>query len=116
MVLILEAVSPGLRGELTRWLQRIGETTFIGSISAEVREAIWELAVRRCAGGRITLAWSTSGEPGYSIRLHNHPTTTVIDLDGLPLLARQDAAWTQAMARFHLAMNSGAAHTATGDT
>ena len=44
MVMLLERVSPGLRGELTRWLLELKAGVFVGRVSAMVRERLWATA------------------------------------------------------------------------
>ncbi len=102
LVMILEAVPVSLRGELTRWLTPVTSTVFVGSVSAEVREALWALALVRCRSGQVLQAWSARGEPGYDLRLHNGKNSTVVQLEGVPAIAVQDAAWREAANRFGL--------------
>ena len=47
VVLILERVPPGLRGELTRWFLEPQAGVFVGRVSAAVRERLWEKAAAR---------------------------------------------------------------------
>ncbi|MCD6345555.1 MAG: type I-E CRISPR-associated endoribonuclease Cas2, partial [Anaerolineae bacterium] len=42
VVMILEKVPVGVRGELTRWLLEIKTGVFVGHISARVRDKLWE--------------------------------------------------------------------------
>lgn len=102
VVMILEAVPVGLRGELTRWLTQVAATVFVGRISSQVREALWALAVERVDAGQVIQVWSAQGEPGYSLRLHNMEKTQLVDIEGVPAIAVQDAAWREAVERFHL--------------
>lgn len=102
VVMILEAVPVGLRGELTRWLTQVAATVFVGRVSSQVREALWALAVARVDAGQVIQVWSSQGEPGYSLRLHKMEKTQQLDLEGIPAIAVQDAAWREAVERFHL--------------
>lgn len=102
LMMVLEAVPVGLRGELTRWLTPVTSTVFVGSVSAEVRDALWALAVSRCGSGQVLQVWSARGEPGYDLRLHNGKNAKVVQLEGVPAIAVQDAAWRDAAARFEL--------------
>jgi CRISPR-associated protein Cas2 len=102
LVMVLEAVPVGLRGELTRWMTPVASTVFVGNVSAEVREALWALALARCGSGQVVQVWSARGEPGYDLRLHNGRNSRVVQLEGVPAIAVQDAAWREAAARFGL--------------
>ena len=53
VVMILEKVSPSLRGNLTRWLVELHPGVFAGKISAIVREELWQMCLEtRAIGGR----------------------------------------------------------------
>lgn len=43
MVLVLEKVPASLRGELTRWLLEPKTGVFVGRVSAQVRDLLWEM-------------------------------------------------------------------------
>ncbi len=102
LVMILEAVSPSLRGELSRWLTPICTGVYVGRVSVLVRDSLWKLAVAKVKTGRVLQAWDQPGEPGYGLRAHGLTNSSLVDLEGLPMIAVQDAAWSEAMARFHL--------------
>ena len=46
VILLLERVSPSLRGELTRWLLEPKAGVFVGNVSALVREKLWTKACK----------------------------------------------------------------------
>jgi len=100
--MVLEAVPPSLRGELSRWLTPVCIGVYVGKVSTLVRDKLWERAVAKAGTGRIIQAWSQSGEPGYGLRAHGLTNSTLVDLEGLPMIAVRDAAWSEAMERFHL--------------
>jgi CRISPR-associated protein Cas2 len=102
LVMILEAVPEVAKGELSRWLTPIGSGVFIGRVSADVRELLWQATVEKAAEGRVVQAWATRGEPGYSMRVHGHRDAKVVIVEGVPLLSVQDAAWREAVVRFKL--------------
>lgn len=41
VVIVLEKVPRGLRGELTRWLVELDTGVFVGQLSATVRDLLW---------------------------------------------------------------------------
>ena len=71
MVLIVERVPASLRGDLSRWLVEIGTGLFVGRVSALVREALWERAVKRAEGGSVILVWRANNEQGFDLQYHN---------------------------------------------
>lgn len=102
LVMILEAVPEAVKGELSRWLTPIGTGVFVGRASAEVRDLLWHAAVAKAGEGRVVQAWARRGEPGYALRAHGFRDARVVSMEGVPLVAVQDAAWRQAVERFAL--------------
>jgi len=100
VVMILERVPSVLRGELSRWLTPVGGGVHVGHVSALVREELWNLALSKAAAGRVIQIWSRRGEPGYGLRVHGLLDASLVDLEGLPMIAIKDAAWREAMVRF----------------
>ena len=64
-VLVLENVSPSLRGECTRWLLEVKAGVFLGTISAAVRERLWEMVKSRAEGGSCMIAYAANNEQGF---------------------------------------------------
>jgi len=102
LVMVLEAVPEIVRGELSRWLTPLGSGVFIGRVSSDVRDHLWNASVSKAGRGRIVQAWAARGEPGYAIRLHGFTDARVVNLDGVPMVAIEDAAWREAVERFRL--------------
>lgn len=100
VVLIAERAPAGLCGEFSRWLTRVGTGVYLGVLSAEVRQMLWEHALRKAPDARFVMIHSCRGEPGYAICTHGYPEDSLVDLDGIPAIATRDAAWLAAMARF----------------
>ncbi len=67
-ILILERVSPSLRGDLSRWLLEVQSGVFVGKVNEVVREALWERAMRRVEDGSALLLWRTNSEQGFEVR------------------------------------------------
>ena len=91
VVIILEKVSPSLRGELSRWLVEPKAGIFIGHVSAIVREKLWEKCCRSAKTGGVVQAWSTNNEQRFAIRTYGRTKRQVMDLDGvqLPMVPHQ---------------------------
>lgn len=88
-VIILERVTPGLRGELSRWLIEPKAGVFIGRISALVREKLWERVNRKLgSAGAAVLCWQTNNEQGFDIEMVGDRSRVVVDFDGLKLIRK----------------------------
>jgi CRISPR-associated protein Cas2 len=98
--MILERVPTVLRGELSRWLTPVGAGVHVGQVSALVRDELWKLALSKVGDGRVIQIWACRGEPGYGLRVHGLVDASLVDLEGLPMIAVRDAAWKEAMKRF----------------
>lgn len=86
MVLILERVPTSLRGELTRWLLEPKAGMFVGTISAAVRDRLWEKVCGAMAGGAGILIHSSDGEQGFRVRFWGASARSMIDYEGLTLV------------------------------
>ncbi|MBM4285884.1 MAG: type I-E CRISPR-associated endoribonuclease Cas2 [Deltaproteobacteria bacterium] len=86
VVMILEKVPPGLRGELTRWLLEPKAGVFVGKISALVRDLLWEKICRECRGGASLLIHNADREQGFAMRMWGEPSRRVVDFEGLFLI------------------------------
>jgi CRISPR-associated protein Cas2 len=86
VVLILERAPTSLRGELTRWLLEPHAGVFVGSVSAAVRDRLWEEVKCRLRGGSAMMVHNAANEQGFAIRIHAQAARTVEDFDGLQLI------------------------------
>ena len=86
VLLVVERVPPGLRGELTRWMVEVQSGVFVGSLSSLVRERLWERVVERVRDGAAILAYSSPSEQGFAIRTYGPTSREVVDFDGLLLV------------------------------
>jgi CRISPR-associated protein Cas2 len=87
VVLILERVTPGLRGELTRWLLEPKTGVFAGHVSAIVRDKLWEKVCQSLRGrSAATLIHTADNEQGFAIRQVGETTRHVHDFEGLLLV------------------------------
>ena len=88
-VLVMENVSPSLRGECTRWLLEIKAGVFLGPISAAVHDRLWALVQERSEGGDCLIAYSANNEQGFCMEIWGNPRRTIVDFDGLQLIKIQ---------------------------
>lgn len=85
-VIVLERVSPSLRGELTRWMLEIHTGTFVGRLSASVREALWDRICTQLRDGAGVLVYSSNTEQGFSMRQCGPTSRMFVDFEGLTLV------------------------------
>ncbi len=86
IVLVLERVPEGLRGELTRWLLELRAGVFVGRVSAMVRQRLWERACGRAGGGACTMVYSAACEQGFHVEQWGAPGRALTDWEGLTLV------------------------------
>jgi len=91
VVLILEHVTPAVRGELTRWLIEPRAGVFIGTVSAMVRDRLWEAMQKKSPRCAMTLLYSARTEQGFAVRTYGDTTRQVVDYDGLALIRHPQA-------------------------
>lgn len=87
IVLILERVTPSLRGELTRWLIQPKAGVFVGNLSARVRDLLWAKVRQQVKEGAAILVHSDSSEQGFSMQTLGDASRAIVDFDGI-LLAK----------------------------
>jgi len=88
IVMILERVSTGKRGELTRWLLEPKAGVFVGNVSARVRDKLWAMV---CSGmepdnGGILIYSTSETEQGFVIKTYGITGRTLVDMEGLFLV------------------------------
>jgi CRISPR-associated protein Cas2 len=86
VVLILERVPPGLRGELTRWLLEPKAGVFVGRVSALVRDKLWEKACKNAKDGGCLMIHTTNNEQGFQMKSWGRTARVIEDFDGLSLV------------------------------
>ena len=86
VIILLERVSPSLRGDLTKWLLELKAGIFVGRVSAIVRERLWSRACRGIGEGGCILVHSTDNEQGFEVRFCGSPGRTIRDFEGIQLV------------------------------
>jgi len=90
VVLILDRVKPGLRGDLTRWMLEPKAGVFVGRLSGMVRDRLWDKVCREAGlKAGCVLVYTSNNEQGFSIRTHGEPTRPIEDFEGLVLVRRR---------------------------
>ena len=87
VVLILERVPPGLRGDLSRWMIEPKAGIFLGRMTARLRDKLWEKAVAGSRGGACFRPGARRASRASSIRTHGDSSRKIIELGGLQLVA-----------------------------
>ena len=87
LVMMLERVPVSLRGQLSRWLIEPRPGVFVGSVSATVRDKLWEKVCRaiRTSGACIRV-YSSNTEQGFVVESAGIPGRRIVDCDGLKLV------------------------------
>lgn len=88
VVLIVESAPPGLRGQLSKWMLEPKAGVFVGTLSAAVRDRLWEKACKEVEEGGATLIYRTDNEQGYAIRSFGDTTRQIEEWEGLFLVRR----------------------------
>jgi len=89
VVLIVTAVKPGLRGELSRWMIEPQAGVFVGGVSGRIRDKLWDKVVKEVKDGSAVLLFAARTEQGFAIRCHGDRTRVPWDFEGLSLIARR---------------------------
>lgn len=61
---------------------------FVGTLSARVREKLWELTKLRIRKGGTLLIYRAHNEQGFVVESHGDTTRSIIDNEGLRLVKR----------------------------
>ena len=89
IVLVLTAVPPGLRGDLSRWLIEVAPGVFCGRVPRRVRDRLWERVQAGVRGGSAVLvAAGGNREQGYEILTAGRDRWAPADFDGITLMRR----------------------------
>ena len=87
VVMILERVPPGLRGEISRWMIEPRAGVFVGKLSAMVRDRLWEKAEASARGGGGVMLHGSNTEQGFSVRMFGDRSRNVVNMEGLWLVS-----------------------------
>lgn len=87
--MILEKVPESLRGELSRWMIEPKAGVFVGTMSALVRDRLWERVTKRKGVGGCMQVYSYPNEQGFQIRQEGENSRDLASFDGLMLVRRR---------------------------
>lgn len=86
LVLVLERVPASLRGELTRWLLEPRTGVFVGDVSAQVRELLWQRVQEKMRRGGAVLIHNADVEQGFVLRSVGDTSRELVEFGGLTLV------------------------------
>jgi CRISPR-associated protein Cas2 len=86
VVILLENVRTGLRGELSRWLFEVKAGVFVGKVSALVRDELWKLVGERLGKGSAVMLFPMNTEQGFDTRTLGKPSRQLVDIEGIWLV------------------------------
>ena len=72
-----------LRGELTRWLLEVKAGVFVGTVSAIVRNLLWEKIENEVDTGAEIMIYPAQNEQGFEMQMCHSPRRQIIDIKGL---------------------------------
>jgi CRISPR-associated protein Cas2 len=87
-VVILVAAPEGLRGHLTRWMVEVAAGVFVGSVSARVRDRLWNVLAERIGDGQAVMVEPASNEQRWAVRTAGPDRWYPVDYEGVILSAR----------------------------
>ena len=89
VVITLSDCPARLRGDITKWFAEINTGVYVGSISARVRDEVWDRITENIGRGHATMVFGALGEQHMDFRVHNAYWEPV-DYDGIKLMRRPD--------------------------
>ncbi|MFI9015453.1 type I-E CRISPR-associated endoribonuclease Cas2e [Streptomyces griseus] len=86
LVIATTAVPDHLRGALSRWTSEVVPGIFVGSVSARVRDQLWQAVTETVGDGAAVLVHPAPTEQGYAIRTAGTRRRVPADFGGLTLI------------------------------
>ncbi|MFD8391026.1 type I-E CRISPR-associated endoribonuclease Cas2e [Streptomyces sp. NPDC059680] len=86
VVIATTAVPDHLRGALSRWTSEVVPGIFVGSVSARVRDELWNAVTETVTDGAALLIHPAPTEQGYALRTAGTRRRIPVDFEGLTLI------------------------------
>ena len=86
VILFLKRASPGLRGELSRWMIEPQAGVFVGNVSALVRDRLWDYVCEEAGDASALMVFGAQTEQGFAVRSVGDDARRPRDFDGLTLI------------------------------
>lgn len=90
-VIIAQDNPDAIRGVLKRWFIEPKPNVFVGSINASVKDAVLAYILNQARGIRLLIISSSNNCQGYELRQVNDPDYSAITIDGIEIVATQEA-------------------------
>lgn len=87
VVMILQNAPQRIRGELTRWMIEPQAGVFVGTMSAMVRDLLWEKVCQAMGDKGCLMVHSSNNEQGFLAFAHGDTRRRIVDYDGLQLVS-----------------------------
>ncbi|OQB49970.1 MAG: CRISPR-associated endoribonuclease Cas2 [bacterium ADurb.Bin157] len=87
VIVSLTNCPPRLRGDLSKWMLEINTGVYVGSMSARVRDELWQRICENLQHGQATMVYTANNEQGMDFKIHN-TTWIPVDCDGVKLVMR----------------------------
>jgi CRISPR-associated protein Cas2 len=88
VVIMVERATPGVRGQLTRWLLEVRAGVFVGTLSTRVRDKLWALVKARNPKGGSLMVMRAQNEQGFVVETQGDMSRQVIEIEGLQLVRK----------------------------
>jgi CRISPR-associated protein Cas2 len=89
IVIATTAVPDHVRGALTRWLIEPKAGLYVGTVSARVRDELWNAVAETVDDGAAVCIYPAETEQGFQIRTAGERRRHVLAFDGLQLIGLQ---------------------------
>ena len=86
VVIATTAVPDHLRGALSRWTLEVTPGIFVGTVSARVRDQLWEATSAVVGDGAALLVHPAANEQGFTLHTAGTRRRHPADFDGLTLI------------------------------
>ncbi|GLU49910.1 type I-E CRISPR-associated endoribonuclease Cas2e [Nocardiopsis ansamitocini] len=86
VVISTTAVPDRVRGALSRWMLEPVAGVYVGTMSARVRDELWEVVSASVEDGAAVCVHPDDNEQGFTIRTAGERRRIPVDFDGLRLI------------------------------
>lgn len=86
LVIETTAVPPRVRGALSRWLVEPAAGLYVGTVSARVRDELWDAVSASVGDGAAVCLFPSDNEQGFTIRTAGEQRRQVVDYEGIQLI------------------------------
>lgn len=84
IVVAIEDAPPRLRGRLSLWLVEVRSGVYVGSVTARLRDMIWDNVVAGCRRGSGVMVWPSSSRANcFRMRTTGENRRVPVQVDGL---------------------------------